>query len=80
MLLSEDEAYVIRRRFFDGFTWSRIEAEYAEHWKDFSKTSRTLMRYQKNALMKIHQFMCCDTFVCEQNECLDHYKTDKKNL
>lgn len=56
-ILSEDEAYVIRRHLVDGITWPRVEAEYAEKWKDFGKCQRTLMRYQLNALKKIHFFM-----------------------
>ena len=56
-ILSEDEEYVIRRHLIDGLTWPRIEAEYAETWKEFAKTSRILMRYQNNALQKIADFM-----------------------
>lgn len=56
-MLSEDEEYVIRRHLIDGLTWPRIETEYAERWKEFAKTGRTLMRYQNNALLKISSFM-----------------------
>ena len=56
-LLSEDEEYVIRRHLIDGLTWPRIEIEYAERWKEYAKTCRTLMRYQNNALKKISEFM-----------------------
>lgn len=56
-LLSEDEEYVIRRHLIDGLTWPRIETEYAERWKEYAKTSRTLMRYQNNAIKKILDFM-----------------------
>lgn len=55
-LLSEDEEYVIRRHLLDGVTWTRIESEYNERWKEFGKTSRTLMRYYKRALEKIQDF------------------------
>lgn len=56
-ILSEDEAYVVQRHLIDGITWPRVEAEYAEKWKDFGKCQRTLMRYQLNALQKILCFM-----------------------
>lgn len=56
-LLSEDEEYVVRRHLIDGMTWSRIETEYAEHWKEFAKTQRTLMRYYRRALEKIQRFI-----------------------
>lgn len=66
LLLSEDELYVIRRHLFDGYTWTRIEAEYAERWKDFSKTSRTLMRYQERALHKIQDYLSTETYLYKQ--------------
>lgn len=56
-ILSEDEAYVVRRHLIDGITWPRVEAEYSEKWKEFGKCQRTLMRYQDNALKKIQRFM-----------------------
>ena len=55
-LLSEDEEYVVRRHVLDGVTWTRIELEYNERWKEFGKTSRTLMRYYKHALEIIQAF------------------------
>lgn len=59
-LLSEDEEYVVRRHLLDCVTWTRIEQEYNERWKEFGKTSRTLMRYYKRALGKIQTFANAD--------------------
>lgn len=57
LLLSEDEAYVIKRHLIDGITWPRVWAEYSQKWKEFGKCERTLMRYQDHALKKIQRFM-----------------------
>ena len=43
LVLNEDEEFVIRR--------------HMEKWKEYGKNRRTLMRYQKNALMKIQRFI-----------------------
>jgi hypothetical protein len=56
-ILSEDEEYVIRRHLIDGLTWPRLEAEHLNIWKEYGKSKRTLMRYKRNALEKIHQFI-----------------------
>ena len=57
LVLSEDEEFVIRRHLIDEVSWPRLEAEHIEKWKEYGKNRRTLMRYQKNALMKIQRFI-----------------------
>lgn len=57
LLLSEDEAFVIQRHLIDGMTWPKLEAEYAAKWNNFAKCTRTLMRYQKQALKIICRYM-----------------------
>lgn len=56
LVLNEDEEFVIRRHLIDEVSWPRLEAEHMEKWKEYGKNRRTLMRYQKNALMKIQRF------------------------
>ncbi len=56
-LLTEDEAFVIRRHLFDGIDIPRIAIEYRERWgEEFGKTDRTIKAYQKKALQKIAVF------------------------
>lgn len=57
LVLNEDEEFVIRRHLIDEVSWPRLEAEHIEKWKEYGKNRRTLMRYQKNALMKIQRFI-----------------------
>ena len=57
MLVLKDEEFVIRRHLIDEVSWRRLEAEHIEKWKEYGKNRRTLMRYQKNALMKIQRFI-----------------------
>ena len=57
LVLNEDEEFVIRRHLIDEVSWPRLEAEHIEKWKEYGKNRRTLMRYQKNALMKILRFI-----------------------
>lgn len=57
LVLIEDEEFVIRRHLIDEVSWPRLEAEHIEKWKEYGKNRRTLMRYQKNALMKIQRFI-----------------------
>ena len=52
-VLNEDEAYVVRRHLIDGVTWPLLEAEHRAIRKEFGKSKRTLMRYEKNALKRI---------------------------
>lgn len=56
-LLTEDEAFVIRRHLFDGIDIPRIAIEYRERWgEEFGKTERTIKTYQRRALRKIEGF------------------------
>ena len=56
-LLTEDEAFVIKRHLFDGIDIPRIAIEYRERWgEEFGKTDRTIKAYQKKALQKIVVF------------------------
>ena len=56
-ILSEDEAFVIRKHLMEELDWPRIEAEHRDKWGEFGKTESTLKRYQKRALEKIICFM-----------------------
>lgn len=56
-LLTEDEAFVIKRHLFDGIDIPRITIEYRDRWGDeFGKTDRTIKAYQRKALLKIASF------------------------
>ena len=57
LVLNEVEEFVIRRHLIYEVSWPRLEAEHIEKWKEYGKNRRTLMRYQKNALMKIQRFI-----------------------
>ncbi len=57
LLLTEDEAYVIKRHLIDGIDWPRIAVEYKGIWgEDYAKSERTLKTYQQRALSKIVKF------------------------
>ena len=56
-LLSEDEAYVVKRHLVDGIDIGRIAVEYKDRWgEEFAKTDRSLRSYQRKALKKILLF------------------------
>ena len=56
-LLSDDEAYVLKRHLVDGIDIGRIAIEYKERWgEEFTKTERTLRSYQRRAFKKIQCF------------------------
>ena len=56
-LLTEDEAFVIKRHLFDDVDIPRIAIEYRERWgEEFGKTDRTIKTYQRRALQKIASF------------------------
>lgn len=56
-LLSEDEAYIIKRHYFDGIDLPRITTEFCDRWGvEHGRDERTLKRYQSRALRKIVQF------------------------
>ena len=57
-LLSEDEAFVVKRHLIDGIDWPRITHEYASLWgAEFARAERTLRSYQQKALSKIVKFV-----------------------
>jgi hypothetical protein len=56
-LLSDDEAYVLKRHLVDGIDIGRIAIEYKERWgEEFTKTERTLRSYQRRAFKRIQCF------------------------
>lgn len=62
MLLTEDEAFVVKRHLIDGIDWPRVTLEYERLWgQSFAKAERTLRSYQQNALAKIVQFIADHT-------------------
>ena len=57
LLLSEDEAFVVKRHLIDGIDWPRVTLEYERIWgAAYAKAERTLRSYQKSALDKIVTF------------------------
>lgn len=57
MLLSDDEAHVIKRHLIDGIDLPRVAVEYRERWgEEFSKTERTIKSYQRRAIKRILRF------------------------
>ncbi len=58
ILLSTDEAYVVKLRLIDGIDWGRITDDYCKIWgAAYGKTEQTLRRYLKTALLHIEAFM-----------------------
>lgn len=58
LLLTEDEAFVIKRHLVDGIDWPRVTLEYEKLWgQPFAKAERTLRSYQQSAMAKIVQFI-----------------------
>lgn len=58
LIISEDEALVIRRHLVDKIDWPRIAVEYEQRWgENYAKSERTMIYYQKTALQKIVNFM-----------------------
>lgn len=56
-LLTEDEAFIIKRHYFDGIDLPRIALEFNNRWgTEYGRDERTLKRYQARALKKIAQF------------------------
>ena len=53
-LLSEDEAFVIRRHLIEGIDIPRIVVEYCARWgNEFATTERTIKSYHRSAIQKI---------------------------
>lgn len=58
LVISEDEAIVIKRHLVDAIDWPRITVEYEQRWgKDYAKSERTMIYYQTRALDKIASFV-----------------------
>jgi len=56
-LLTEDEAYIVKRHIIDGIDWPRISVEYRERWGDENtKSERQMQRIMATALDKIGRF------------------------
>lgn len=56
-LLTADEQFVVQKHLIDQIEWPRISFLFTERWKgEFSRTERTLVAYQANALKKIVEY------------------------
>ena len=56
-LLNVDETFVIQKHLIDELEWPRIEFAFQEQWKGiFTRSERTLVKYQASALKKIVSF------------------------
>ena len=56
-LLNADEAFVIQKHLIDELEWPRVEFAFQEQWKGmFTRSGRTLVKYQATALKKIVYF------------------------
>ncbi len=57
-LLTYDERFVVEKHLIDGLDWPRIASLYERNWPGgFSRTERTLIKYQARAIKKIASFM-----------------------
>jgi len=56
-ILSDEERYIIQLHLIDGKSWKRIEAEYEQKDEYEYRATRTLMRYQQQALKKIEEYV-----------------------
>ncbi|MDL2318153.1 hypothetical protein LJC74_03540 [Eubacteriales bacterium OttesenSCG-928-A19] len=62
MLLTEDEAFVVKRHLIDGIDWPRVTQEFERLWgREFARAERTLRSYQQNAMNKIIRFIADHT-------------------
>lgn len=54
LLLSRDEAFVIKMHLIDGIEWARVIKEFCSAYgPEFERTSRTLRKYQTHGIRKI---------------------------
>ena len=57
-LLTYDERFVVEKHLIDGLDWPRIASLYERNWPGgFSRTERTLIKYQARAIRKIEMLM-----------------------
>ena len=57
-ILSDEERCIIQLHLIDGKSWKRIEVEYEQKDEYEYRATRTLMRYQQQALKKIEEYVC----------------------
>ena len=57
-ILSDEERNIIQLHLIDGKSWKKIEAECEQKDEYEYRATRTLMRYQQQALKKIEEYVC----------------------
>lgn len=56
-LLNSDERFVVHKHMIEELEWPRVAFDFAERWKgEFTRTERTLVKYQASAIEKITDF------------------------
>lgn len=56
LLLRADQEFVVRRHLMDGLPWNKLTAEYERLWPEYAKSERSLIRIQKDALVRMVEF------------------------
>lgn len=57
-LLTYDERFVVEKHLIEGLDWPRIASLYEKNWPGgFSRTERTLIKYQARACKRIAEFI-----------------------
>ena len=57
VLLNADERFVVEKHLVEELEWPRVAFAFSEQWKcEFSRTERSLVKYQASALKKIVEF------------------------
>ena len=57
ILLNADERFVVEKHLVEELEWPRVAFAFSEKWKsEFSRTERSLVKYQAGALKKIVEF------------------------
>lgn len=57
VLLNADERFVVEKHLIEELEWPRVAFAFSEQWKsEFSRTERSLVKYQASALKKIAEF------------------------
>ncbi len=56
-LLNADEMFVVQKHLIDELEWPRVVYAFSEHWHgNFTRSERSLVKYQASALKKIVSF------------------------
>lgn len=56
-LLNADERFVVQKHLIEELEWPRVAFDFTERWKgEFTRTERTLVKYQASAIRKIADF------------------------